>query len=54
MLVTAVGGFLATTANLPADHQMTSPYYQGEMALDLAGFTGIELAEVLVHGYDIA
>ena len=54
MLVTAVGDFLATTAQLPPDHPMTSPYYQGEMALDLAGFVGIELAEVLVHGYDIA
>lgn len=54
MLVTAVDDFLAATEKLPPDHQMPSPYFQGEMALDLAGFTSIELGEVLVHGYDIA
>lgn len=54
MLGTAVGDFLAGSAKLPPDHPIPSPYYQGEMALDLAGLTGIQLAEVLVHGYDIA
>ena len=54
MLVTAVDDFLSATAKLPADHHMPSPYFQGEMALDLAGVTSIELGEVLVHGYDIA
>ena len=54
MLITAVNDFLAATAKLSPDHQMPSPYFQGEMALDLAGFTSIELGEVLVHGYDIA
>jgi hypothetical protein len=33
---------------------MRSQYFQGQMALDLAGVTGAELGEVLVHGYDIA
>ena len=33
---------------------MPSHYFQGGMALDLAGVTGAELGEVLVHGYDIA
>jgi uncharacterized protein (TIGR03083 family) len=54
MLVTAVSDFLAASAELPADHPMPSPYFQGGMALDLAGITSIDLGEVLVHGYDIA
>jgi uncharacterized protein (TIGR03083 family) len=54
MLVTAVGDFLAASAQLPPGHPMPSQYFQGEMALDLAGVTGAELGEVLVHGYDIA
>jgi hypothetical protein len=54
MLATAVGDFLAASAKLPPDHPMPSQYFQGEMALDLAGVTGAELGEVLVHGYDIA
>jgi hypothetical protein len=33
---------------------MPSQYFQGQTALDLAGVTGAELGEVLVHGYDIA
>jgi len=54
MLVTAVGDFLAASAKLSPDHPMPSQYFQGEMALDLAGVTGAELGEVLVHGHDIA
>jgi uncharacterized protein (TIGR03083 family) len=54
MLVTAVGDFLEASAQLPSDHAMPSQYFQGQMALDLAGVTGAELGEVLVHGYDIA
>ncbi|HEV8276114.1 MAG TPA: hypothetical protein VGQ26_10510 [Streptosporangiaceae bacterium] len=54
MLVAAVGDFLAASAPLPPDHPMPSQYFQGAMALDLAGITGAELGEVLVHGYDIA
>ena len=54
MLVTAAGDFLAASAELPPDHPMPSQYFQGEMTLDLAGVTGAELGEVLVHGYDIA
>jgi uncharacterized protein (TIGR03083 family) len=54
MLVTAVGDFLAASAELAPDHPMPSQYFQGQMALDLAGVTGAELGEVLVHGYDIA
>ena len=54
MLVTAVGDFLAASAKLSPDHPMPSQYFQGEMALDLAGATGAELGEVLVHGHDIA
>jgi uncharacterized protein (TIGR03083 family) len=54
MLATATEDFLAASAHLPADHPMPSQYFQGEMALDLAGVTSIDLGEVLVHGYDIA
>jgi uncharacterized protein (TIGR03083 family) len=54
MLVTTVGEFLAASAKLPPDHPMPSQYFQDQMALDLAGVTGAELGEVLVHGYDIA
>lgn len=54
LLVTAVSDFLAASAELPADHHMPSQYFQGGMALDLAGVTSIDLGEVLVHGYDIA
>ena len=54
LLVTAVGDFLAASAELPPDYPMTSPYFQDGMALDLAGVTSIDLAEVLLHGYDIA
>jgi len=54
MVVAAVSDFLAASAEMPADHPMSSQYFQGEMALDLAGVTSIELGEVLVHGYDIA
>jgi hypothetical protein len=54
MLVTAVGDFLAASATLPPDHPMPSQYFQGAMALDLAGVTSLDLAEVLVHAYDIA
>jgi len=54
MLVTAVGDFLAASAQLRPDHPMPSQYFQGDMALDLAGVTAAELGEVLVHGYDIA
>lgn len=54
MLVMAVSDFLAASATLPADHPMPSQYFQGPMALDLAGVTGAELGEMLVHGYDIA
>jgi hypothetical protein len=49
-----VGDFLAASASLSPDHPMPSQYFQGRMALDLAGVTGAELGEVLVHGYDIA
>jgi uncharacterized protein (TIGR03083 family) len=54
MLAKAVGDFLAASAKLSPDHPMPSQYFQGEMALDLAGVTGAELGEVLVHGHDIA
>jgi uncharacterized protein (TIGR03083 family) len=54
MLIAAVSDFLAASAELPADNPMPSQYFQGGMALDLAGITSIELGEVLVHGYDIA
>ena len=54
MLVTAVSDFLAASAKLDPDHPMPSQYFQGQMALDLAGVTAAELGEVLVHGYDIA
>jgi hypothetical protein len=54
MLATAASDFLAASAELSADHPMPSQYFQGGMALDLAGVTCIELGEVLVHGYDIA
>jgi hypothetical protein len=43
MLVTAVGDFLAASGQLPPDHPMPSQYFQGQMALDLAGVTGAEL-----------
>jgi uncharacterized protein (TIGR03083 family) len=54
MLVTAVGDFLAASAQLASDHPMPSQYFQGQMTLDLAGVTAAELGEVLMHGYDIA
>ena len=54
MLATATEDFLAASADLPPDHPMPSQYFQGAMALDLAGVTSIDLGEVLVHGYDIA
>jgi hypothetical protein len=54
MLVAAVDDFLAASAKLPADHPMPSQYFQGGMALDLAGVTSIDLGEVLIHGYGIA
>ena len=54
MLVTAVSDFLEASAQLAPDHPMPSQYFQGQMTLDLAGVTGAELGEVLVHGYDIA
>ncbi len=54
LLVTAVDDYLAGTATLPPDRPMHSPYYLGEIAPDHAGLTGIQLSEVLVHGYDIA
>jgi uncharacterized protein (TIGR03083 family) len=54
MLLTGVSDFLAASAKLPPDHPMPSPYFQGRMSLDLVGVTSIDLAELLVHGYDIA
>jgi uncharacterized protein (TIGR03083 family) len=54
LLLTAVDDYLAGTATLPPDRPMHSPYYLGEIAPDHAGLTGIQLSEVLVHGYDIA
>lgn len=54
MLVAAVSDILAASAKLPPDHPMSSQYFQGGMALDLAGITCLQLGEVLVHGYDIA
>lgn len=54
MLMAGVSDFLAVSAKLPPDHPMSSPYFQGGMALDLTGITCLQLAELLVHGYDIA
>jgi uncharacterized protein (TIGR03083 family) len=54
LLMDATTGFVTASALLPADHAMPSPYFQGEMALDLAAVTCVDIGEVVVHGHDIA
>ena len=54
LLMDATSEFLAASALLPADHAMPSPYFQGDMALDLAAVTCVDIGEVVVHGHDVA